>query len=122
MLEQYKAKAEHYLCSCLGRNGGNGSDNVERSPGGMLYMRQWNNLQYGSSAAFLLTVYSHYLSDANTSSAGGRGQGLLRFPAGAHAAPSDLLALAHSQADYILGRNPPWFRAMLRLLLRISFE
>ncbi|KAJ1256057.1 hypothetical protein BS78_K093300 [Paspalum vaginatum] len=98
VLEQYKAKAEHYLCACLGRNGGNGSGNVdvERSPGGMLYVRQWNNLQYVSSAAFLLTAYSRYLSSAS---------GLLRCPAGA-AAPSDLLALARSQADYILGRNP----------------
>ena len=98
MLEQYRAKAEHYLCACLGRNGGNGSDNVERSPGGMLYVRQWNNLQYVSSAAFLLTAYSRYLSDSDR---------LLRCPTGgAPAAPSDLLALARSQADYILGRNP----------------
>ncbi|KAG2643274.1 hypothetical protein PVAP13_2KG303700 [Panicum virgatum] len=97
VLEQYKAKAEHYLCACLGLNGGgNGSDNVERSPGGMLYVRQWNNLQYVSSAAFLLTAYSRYLSPAGL---------LLRCPRGA-AAPADLLALARSQADYILGRNP----------------
>ncbi|RCV11571.1 hypothetical protein SETIT_2G196500v2 [Setaria italica] len=100
VLEQYKAKAEHYLCACLGLNGGNGngSDNVERSPGGMLYVRQWNNLQYVSSAAFLLTAYSRYLSDS-------AGPLLLRCPRGA-AAPADLLALARSQADYILGRNP----------------
>jgi hypothetical protein len=97
-LEQYKAKAEHYLCACLGRNG-NGSD-VERSPGGMLYVRQWNNLQYVSSAAFLLTVYSNYLSSA----AAGHQQ-FLRCPAGP-AEPHELLALARSQADYILGRNP----------------
>ncbi|PAN12278.1 hypothetical protein PAHAL_2G255000 [Panicum hallii] len=99
VLEQYKAKAEHYLCACLGLNGGNGSDNVERSPGGMLYVRQWNNLQYVSSAAFLLTAYSRYLS------AGSASPGLLRCPRGA-AAPDELLALARSQADYILGRNP----------------
>lgn len=97
VLEKYKAKAEHYLCACLGLNGGNGSDNVERSPGGMLYVRQWNNLQYVSSAAFLLTAYSRYLSDSGSS--------VLRCPRGA-AAPADLLALARSQADYILGRNP----------------
>ena len=81
----------------------------------MLYVRQWNNLQYVSSTAFLLTAYSRYLSDADTSSAGGRGQGLLRCPVGAHAAPSDLLALARSQADYILGRNP------LRLSYMVSY-
>ena len=99
VLQQYKAKAEHYLCACLGLNGGNGSDNVDRSPGGMLYVRQWNNLQYVSSAAFLLTAYSRYLS------AGADSPGLLRCPRGA-AAPAELLALARSQADYILGRNP----------------
>ncbi|KAL6846613.1 hypothetical protein ACP4OV_024061 [Aristida adscensionis] len=97
VLEQYKAKAEHYLCACLGRNGPGGD--VDRSPGGMLYVRQWNNLQYVSSAAFLLTAYSGYLS----ASASG---GVLRCPAGEPAPPGELLALARSQADYILGRNP----------------
>ncbi|CAN6204384.1 unnamed protein product [Urochloa humidicola] len=110
VLEQYKAKAEHYLCACLGLNAGgvNGSsDNVDRSPGGMLYVRQWNNLQYVSSAAFLLTAYSSYLSSSSSSSSSSASghQPLLRCPRGA-AAPGDLLALARSQADYILGRNP----------------
>ncbi|KAM0896694.1 hypothetical protein ACQ4PT_023021 [Festuca glaucescens] len=95
VLEQYRAKAEHYLCACLGRNNGS---NVHRSPGGMLYVREWNNLQYASSAAFLLTVYSSYLAGAGAS---------LRCPdAPAPVPPSELLALARSQADYILGRNP----------------
>lgn len=98
VLEQYKAKAEHYLCACLGRNNGS---NVDRSPGGMLYVRQWNNLQYASSAAFLLTVYSHYLAGAGER---------LRCPDddgdSPGAAPSELVALARSQADYILGQNP----------------
>ena len=94
MLEQYTAKAEHYLCACLGKNNGN---NVDRSPGGMLYVRQWNNLQYASSAAFLLTVYSHYLSGAGAH---------LRCPDAPAVPPSELLALARTQADYILGHNP----------------
>ncbi|KAK1630631.1 hypothetical protein QYE76_004946 [Lolium multiflorum] len=95
VLEQYKAKAEHYLCACLGRNNGS---NVHRTPGGMLYVREWNNLQYASSAAFLLTVYSSYLARAGAS---------LHCPdAPAPVPPSELLALARSQADYILGRNP----------------
>ncbi|KAF7058800.1 hypothetical protein CFC21_065785 [Triticum aestivum] len=94
VLEQYKAKAEHYLCACLRLNNGS---NVDRSPGGMLYVRQWNNLQYASSAAFLLTVYSRYLAGA-----GAR----LRCPDAPAVPPSELLALARSQADYILGRNP----------------
>jgi endoglucanase len=30
-----------------------------------LYVREWNNMQYATSAAFLLAVYSDYLSAAN---------------------------------------------------------
>lgn len=30
-----------------------------------MYVREWNNLQYASAAAFLLAVYSDYLSAAN---------------------------------------------------------
>uniref|UniRef100_A0A0E0M0V0 Endoglucanase n=1 Tax=Oryza punctata TaxID=4537 RepID=A0A0E0M0V0_ORYPU len=104
VLEKYREKAEHYLCACLGRNN-NGSaaaaDNVDRSPGGMLYVRQWNNLQYASSAAFLLTAYSHYLGNVND----GR-LGLLRCPGGGAATAAEMMSLARSQAEYILGRNP----------------
>lgn len=39
-------------------------DNVERSPGRMLYVRWWNHMQYLASAAFLLSVYSGYLTEA----------------------------------------------------------
>ena len=94
VLEQYRAKAEHDLCACLRWNNDN---NVDWSPDGMLYVRQWNNLQYASSAAFLLTVYSHYLAGAGAH---------LRCPDALAVPPSSLLALARSQADYILGDNP----------------
>ena len=30
-----------------------------------MYVREWNNLQYASAAAFLLAIYSDYLSAAN---------------------------------------------------------
>ncbi|KAI3916784.1 hypothetical protein MKW98_026255, partial [Papaver atlanticum] len=62
ILEQYRSKAEHYLCSCLGRNN---DSNVELTPGGLLFIRKWNNMQYVSTSAFLLTVYSDYLRNAN---------------------------------------------------------
>ena len=64
-LEQYKSKAEHYLCACLGKNGAAG--NVNRTAGGMLYVRQWNNMQYVTNAAFLLTVYSRHLAASRAS-------------------------------------------------------
>lgn len=61
--EQYRSKAEHYICSCLNKN--NGTTNVNRTPGGLLYVRQWNNMQYVSNAAFLLMVYSDHLRETN---------------------------------------------------------
>ncbi|KAG0449159.1 hypothetical protein HPP92_027460, partial [Vanilla planifolia] len=60
-LREYKSKAEHYLCSCLNLHPHN-SSNVYRTPGGLLFVRQWNNLQYVASAAFLLATYSDHLT------------------------------------------------------------
>lgn len=94
VLEQYRSKAEHYLCSCLDKN--NNGTNVERTPEGLLYVRQWNNMQYVSSAAFLLTVYSDILS---------RGNRKLHCPQGT-LGPEEILGFARSQVDYILGSNP----------------
>ncbi|XP_052177295.1 endoglucanase 11 [Diospyros lotus] len=95
ILELYRAKAEYYICSCLGKN--TAGNNVERTPGGLLYVRQWNNMQYVSSASFLLSVYSRLLQKSNGK--------LLHCHAGV-ANPEDLLDLAKAQVDYILGSNP----------------
>ncbi|XP_062222076.1 endoglucanase 7-like [Phragmites australis] len=98
-LEQYKAKAEHYVCACLGRNMDGGADaNVERSPGGMLYIRQWNNMQYVTSAAFLLSAYSDYLAEAGVRTVACAG--------GETVATDEVFALARAQVDYVLGTNP----------------
>ncbi|XP_077226706.1 endoglucanase 19-like [Tasmannia lanceolata] len=90
--EKYQQKAEYFMCSCLGK----GSRNVQRTPGGLLFRQRWNNLQFVTSATFLLTVYSDYLSSAGKS---------LSCPAGTVPA-SEVLAFAQSQMDYILGDNP----------------
>ncbi|XP_044428766.1 endoglucanase 21 [Triticum aestivum] len=96
-LEKYKAKAEHYLCACLNKNGDAG--NVNRTAGGMLFVRQWNNMQYVTNAAFLLTVYSRYLTSA------GQELPVLQCPDGpGHA--DELRALGRAQTDYVLGANP----------------
>ncbi|CAN6675247.1 unnamed protein product [Malus baccata var. baccata] len=92
-LKQYQAKADYFACACLQKNDGY---NVQKTPGGLLYVREWNNLQYVTSAAFLLAVYSDYLSAANAK---------LTCPDG-QAQPQELLNFAKSQADYILGKNP----------------
>ncbi|KAL5794156.1 hypothetical protein ACOSP7_002750 [Xanthoceras sorbifolium] len=94
VLEQYRSKAEHYLCSCLNKN--NNSSNVDRTPAGLLYVRQWNNMQYVSTAAFLLTVYSDFLRRSDQS---------LHCHGGA-VDHREILNFARSQVEYILGSNP----------------
>ncbi|XP_062228603.1 endoglucanase 16-like [Phragmites australis] len=101
-LEQYRVKAEHYVCACLGKNAAVGADaNVERSPGGMLYVRQWNNMQYVTSAAFLLSAYSDYLAGAGAGSSGA-----VTCAGGEAAGAGEVFALAKAQVDYVLGSNP----------------
>ncbi|KAE8724216.1 Endoglucanase 11 [Hibiscus syriacus] len=95
ILKQYRSKAEYYLCSCLNKNNDT-DDNVDRSPGGLLYVRQWNNMQYVTTAAFLLTIYSDFLRDSNQN---------LHCPSGT-VDHEESLSFAKSQVDYILGSNP----------------
>ncbi|KAJ7954534.1 Endoglucanase [Quillaja saponaria] len=92
-LKQYQAKADYFACACLQKNNGY---NVKTTPAGLFYVREWNNMQYVSASAFLLTVYSDYLSAAKAQ---------LTCPDG-QIQPQELLLSAKSQADYILGKNP----------------
>ncbi|CAM8955821.1 unnamed protein product [Rhodiola kirilowii] len=91
--EQYRTKAEFYLCSNLNKNN---ASNVDRTPGGLVFIRQWNNMQYVSTAAFLSTLYSDHLKATN--------QNLNCLDS--QVTPQELLHFAKSQVDYILGRNP----------------
>ncbi|KAK8648608.1 hypothetical protein V6N13_129357 [Hibiscus sabdariffa] len=93
VLEQYRSKAEYYICACLNKSN---ASNVKRTPGGLLYVRQWNNMQYVSTAAFLLTVYSDHLRASNQR---------LRCDHG-EPGPEEVLRFTKSQVDYILGANP----------------
>lgn len=94
-LQQYKSKAEFYMCSCLSKNNGS-SNNVGLTPAGLLYVRQWNNMQYVSTASFLLTIYSDLLHNTNQ-----------RLTCnGITVSPEEILGFAKSQIDYILGSNP----------------
>ncbi|GLJ22258.1 hypothetical protein SUGI_0418570 [Cryptomeria japonica] len=92
VLQQYQEKAEFFMCSCLQKNG----YSVQRTPGGLLHWQKWNNIHFVTTASFLLTVYSDYLSSAGKN---------LQCPYG-NAMPSELLAMAKSQVDYVLGDNP----------------
>ncbi|KAG6397123.1 hypothetical protein SASPL_143287 [Salvia splendens] len=86
IFKRYKDKAEFFMCSC----------NARRTPGGLIFRQPWNNMQFVTTASFLMSVYSDYLTSASTS---------LACP-NRPVSPSQLLALAKSQVDYILGDNP----------------
>ncbi|KAL2521878.1 Endoglucanase 6 [Forsythia ovata] len=92
IFKKYQEKAEFFMCSCLGK----GTRNVQKTPGGLIFRQRWNNMQFVTSASFLLTVYSDYLSSAGK---------FLKCATG-NVAPSELLSFAKSQVDYILGDNP----------------
>ncbi|KAI9185212.1 hypothetical protein LWI28_014089 [Acer negundo] len=93
ILHQYRSKGEYYLCACLNKNN---KTNVDRTPAGLLYVRQWNNMQYVSTAAFLLSVYGDFLESTNRTLQCDRGT----------VAPREVHAFAKSQVDYIMGSNP----------------
>ncbi|CAL9030374.1 unnamed protein product [Prunus brigantina] len=92
VFEKYQQKAEYFMCSCIGK----GSRNAQKTPGGLIFRQRWNNMQFVTSASFLATVYSDYLTSA----------GKTLNCAAANVAPSELLSFAKSQVDYILGDNP----------------
>lgn len=68
---------------------------MERA-GGLLYYMTNSNMQYVTSASFLLTTYARYLTAARrTVNCGGR-----------RVTAAQLFSVAQRQVDYILGRNP----------------
>ncbi|KAG5014556.1 hypothetical protein GLYMA_08G022300v4 [Glycine max] len=92
VFERYQQKAETFMCSCLGKS----NRNVQKTPGGLIFRQRWNNMQFVTSASFLATVYSDYLASSGRN---------LRCSSG-NVPPAELLSLAKSQVDYLLGDNP----------------
>ncbi|WZZ13135.1 hypothetical protein YC2023_106224 [Brassica napus] len=92
VFQKFQQKADFFMCSLLGK----GSRNIQKTPGGLIFRQRWNNMQFVTSASFLTTVYSDYLTSSRSN---------LRCSAG-NVAPSQLLSFAKSQVDYILGDNP----------------
>ena len=80
-----KRSLEQFLCNLVQHGG-----DAERSPGGMLWVQPWNNMQYVTSAAFVAAAHADHLAGASLRCGG---------------APQ-LLSFARSQVDYILGANP----------------
>lgn len=91
-LEAYRVKAEYFLCGALQKNNGG---NIRKSPGGMYWIQSWNNMQYVTTAAFLLTVASDYYEAAH--------QTLKHCTASVTNA--EMMAAGTQQVDYILGKN-----------------
>ncbi|CAM8901752.1 unnamed protein product [Rhodiola kirilowii] len=87
-----KSNGEAFICNCMQK----GNNNVKLSPGGLLWFQPWSNFQYTSSTGFILAVYADTLSRAKRT---------LSCPGG-NVSPKEIIHLARSQVDYILGRNP----------------
>ncbi|XP_051119114.1 endoglucanase 6-like [Andrographis paniculata] len=87
VLDKYREKAELFMCSCLGKGGAVG--NVHKTPGGLIFTQRWNNMQFVTSASFLTSVYSDYLTSAGESLHCADGGGV-------RVAPSELLSFSKS--------------------------
>ncbi|KAK3229229.1 hypothetical protein Dsin_001110 [Dipteronia sinensis] len=89
---EYKTNAEAFICNILGK----GDNNIQRTPGGLLWFQPWNNLQYTTAAIFLVQVYSDYYSNIQSD-----------FPGCSEPVTTgDMYNFVQSQLDYILGVNP----------------
>ncbi|GAU34882.1 hypothetical protein TSUD_269990 [Trifolium subterraneum] len=85
--------ANNLICSLLPNSP---TKSVTYSKGGLLFKVGSSNLQHATSLSFLLIVYARYMQANNKVVQCGN----------VVAKPSDLINLAKSQVDYILGNNP----------------
>ncbi|PIA34508.1 hypothetical protein AQUCO_03700054v1 [Aquilegia coerulea] len=88
----YKTALDEFVCNCIQK----GNNNVKKTPGGLIWFKKWNNLQYTSSAAFVAMVYARHLTNHSID---------IECADGTVKA-DELVAFAKSQVDYILGSNP----------------
>nr|QSH74826.1 endoglucanase 10 [Abelmoschus esculentus] len=93
-LENYRKSAEGVMCGLLPKSP---SATSSRTESGLIWVSEWNSLQYPVASAFLAVVYSDYMLTSQTE----------KLTCGDHSfKPSDLREFAKSQADYVLGSNP----------------
>ncbi|XP_078439511.1 endoglucanase 17-like [Wolffia australiana] len=92
-LAGYKGHADNFICSLLP---GNPLSRSQYTPGGLLFKMGDSNMQYVTSASFLLVTYAKYLTKA----------GKTAICDGAVVTPAALRRVAKRQVDYILGDNP----------------
>ncbi|KAL6652688.1 hypothetical protein ACP70R_011613 [Stipagrostis hirtigluma subsp. patula] len=91
--EPFRQQAEDFICRILPSSP---SSTTQYTPGGLMHKSGYANLQYVTSASFLLLTYAKYMAVSGRSFSC---QGLA-------VNPKSLRALAKKQVDYILGDNP----------------
>uniref|UniRef100_A0A0A9ES92 Endoglucanase n=1 Tax=Arundo donax TaxID=35708 RepID=A0A0A9ES92_ARUDO len=94
-LRLYKAHSDNYICSLL--PGTSSFQSGQYTPGGLIYKEGASNMQYVTTATFLLLAYAKYLRSSGATVACGGARDV---------SPGELVALAKRQVDYILGKNP----------------
>ncbi|KAF0893211.1 hypothetical protein E2562_023231 [Oryza meyeriana var. granulata] len=92
-LDLFRRQAEDFVCRILP---GSPSSTTQYTPGGLMYKSGHANLQYVTSAGFLLTTFAKYMAVSNHTFS------CQSLPVTA----KTLRALAKKQVDYILGANP----------------
>ncbi|XP_011100152.2 endoglucanase 24-like [Sesamum indicum] len=93
-LQLYRKTAEVVMCGLLSSSS---SATSYRTEGGLIWVREWDALQYPVASAFLALVYSDYMLTSHTRNL---------YCDGELYEPMDLRNLAIMQADYVLGNNP----------------
>ncbi|PIN08898.1 Cellulase [Handroanthus impetiginosus] len=93
-LQLYRKTAEAVICGLLSNSP---TATPFRTKGGLIWVAQWNPLQYSVASAFLALVYSDYMITSNIRNL---------YCDGALYEPMDIRNFSIMQADYILGNNP----------------
>ncbi|GMH10516.1 hypothetical protein Nepgr_012357 [Nepenthes gracilis] len=91
--DDYKKLADSFVCSILPESPYN---QIQITPGGLIYLRDGANTQYVTSTAFLFSVYSDLLAQYRQQVTCDN----QNFGSG------PLMAFAKQQMDYLLGKNP----------------
>ncbi|CAO2201620.1 unnamed protein product [Urochloa humidicola] len=92
-LQNYKRGLDSFVCAVMPNSG---STQIRTTPGGLLFTSDTVNLQYTTTAALLLSIYSKTLRSSS---------GTVQC-SGARFTPDQISSFAASQVDYILGKNP----------------
>ncbi|CAD6265552.1 unnamed protein product [Miscanthus lutarioriparius] len=93
-LEGYKRGLDSFVCAVMPNRG---NTQIRTTPGGLLFTRDSVNLQYTTTAALLLSIYSKTLTSV--------GDQVVQCSA-ASFSPDQISSFATSQVDNILGDNP----------------